>query len=241
MAQLCVIPARAGSKGLKDKNIRNFRGRPLLAHSVRHACEAGVFDEVAVSSDSEAYLAIAADAGASLLIRRPPALASDTAGSIDVLLHALQTAEVERGCTYNVVCLLQPTSPVREPQDIKTAIAMLDGDGLDCVVSVSPSKASPYFNLLERDPKTGRVSLSKTLPADVSRRQDAPEVFLLNGSIYVWTRAALTCRRTIYCDRTGLYPMPALRSVDIDTEEDWELAEMAHDLLTRPGAADPAA
>lgn len=228
---LCVVPLRSGSKGLPHKNIRPFLGRPLLAHSVGHAVQSGRFADIAVSSDSETYLAAGTEAGATLSIRRPDALASDTAGSMDVLFHAIAEAEVRTGRKYSVICLLQATSPLRLSSDVSGAIDLLLDGGYDTVVGVQPAKGSPYFTLVEED-ASGRVALSKPLPQGVTRRQDAPDVWQINGAVYAWNRNALFEQRSVLCRKTGLWRMPMLRSLDIDTEDDWKLAECAGRIMT---------
>ena len=240
-SRLCVIPVRAGSKGLPDKNIRPFLGHPLLAHSVIQARDSGCFarpcDGIAVSSDSADYLQKAADAGATALIERPAVLASDTAGSIDVLLHALEICETQARQRFDTVCLLQATSPLRQARDIVQAIGALETGGYDSVLSVSRAKASPYATLLEPvspDCEAGYV-LSKQPDRAVTRRQDLPAVFQINGAIYVWDRTALEQHRAALCPRTGIHQMSALRSIDIDDATDWAFAELAATLL----ATDP--
>lgn len=223
-AALCVIPVRSGSKGVPHKNIRPFLGRPLLAHSVGHARDAGRFADIAVSSDSDDYLAIGSAAGATLALKRPDELASDTAGSIDVLLHALAEAEARTGRRYGTVCLLQATSPLRQPEDVAGAVDLLEQGGFDCVVGVQAAKASPYFTLVEEG-AGGGVALSKPLPEGIVRRQDAPAVWQINGAVYAWRREALAEQRRVLCRSTGLWKMPMLRSLDIDTAEDWLIAE----------------
>lgn len=234
-----MVPARAGSKGLAHKNVRPFLGKPLIAHSLGQARDAGVFDVVAASSDSAEYLEIARAAGADRLVARPAELATDTAGSMEVLRHAVAEVEADRGRRFDTVCLLQATSPLRTGAQIAAAVAQLEAGSLDSVVSVAPSKDSPYFNLVEPGPDGERVSISKPLPAAVLRRQDAPPVYRLNGSIYVWRRGALDAQRGALCDRTGIYVMPPLYSVDIDTAEDWAFAELAARLIA-DGADVPA-
>lgn len=229
--RLCLIPARAGSKGVPHKNIRPFCGLPLLAHSVAHARESGCFDVIALSSDSDEYLKIAQEAGADMMIKRPDDLASDTAGSMDVILNALDLCETENGASFDTVCLLQVTSPLRAPHHIPEAIEKLEAGTKDSVLSVAAAKNSPYFNMLEHDAQSQTYHLSKPLPAEVTRRQDAPKVFQLNGSIYVWNRDALLKQKTALCQNTDIYEMSALHSVDIDTEEDWAFAELAATLL----------
>ncbi|AEI96309.1 acylneuraminate cytidylyltransferase family protein [Roseobacter litoralis] len=229
--RLCVIPVRAGSKGLPDKNIREFRGKPLVAHSVQQAIAANIFAEVAVSSDSDAYLEIARQAGATRCLKRPAELASDTAGSIEVVAHALVACEEAAQRRYGSITLLQATSPLREGRHIRESVAQLEEYGFDSVLSVTPAKNSPYFNMLEFDHHSATYVLSKPLDAGVLRRQDAPEVFQLNGSIYVWSRSAFLSQGKSICDRTGIYVMPPLNSVDIDTQDDWAFAELAAKLL----------
>jgi CMP-N-acetylneuraminic acid synthetase len=233
-ARLCVIPVRAGSKGLTHKNIRPFLGRPLLAHSVEQAkdsgCFDGPFDCIAVSSDSPDYLDKATAAGATDRVERPAALASDTAGSIEVLLHALEICEARVGRPFDTVCLLQATSPLRRAQDIADAIATLETDGFDSVLGVMRAKGSPYATLLEPTPD-GSHALSKQPDRAVTRRQDLPPVFQINGAVYVWQRAALMQHCAALCPHTGIHRMSALRSIDIDDAVDWAFAELAASLL----------
>lgn len=230
--RICIIPVRSGSKGVPHKNIRSFCGKPLLAHSVEQALASKCFAEVVVTSDSEEYLAIAKQAGATRLVQRPDELASDTAGSMDVLFHALADVEHETGQSFDTVVLLQATSPLRLPEHIEAAVNQLERSQNDVVLSVTEAKSSPYFNLLEYDVQRESYALSKTLDASVLRRQDAPGVLQLNGSIYVWARAPLMHQRVVICDIVGVYTMSSLYSVDIDTETDWAFAELAQQLIS---------
>lgn len=222
--KLCAIAARAGSKGLPGKNVKMFAGRPLLQHTVAQAVASGCFDAVAITSDSPLYLDIAREAGADLLIERPAELASDTISKPPVLRHALEVAEKHLGGTVEVLVDLQPTSPLRRPEDIPGAIdVLLRNEALADVVSVSAAKASPYFTLVE-DVGDGRISLSKPRPDKVTRRQDAPPVYELNGSIYVWRREAILQELPAINDRTGYWVMPKECSFDIDTSLDFDIA-----------------
>lgn len=231
--RLCIIPVRSGSKGLPDKNIREFRGKPLVAHSIQQAIATGIFSEIAVSSDSTAYLDIAHKAGATRCIQRPAELATDTAGSMEVIQHSLKACEAATRKEYSSITLLQATSPLRRSGDIQAAVAKLETQDLDSVLSVTPAKNSPYFNMLERDAGGETYVLSKPMDGGVNRRQDAPQVFQLNGSIYVWSRDALVTQNKALCARTDVYVMSSLSSVDIDTEDDWAFAELAADLLEK--------
>ena len=186
---------------------------------------------IALSSDSDEYLKIAEEAGADVMIKRPDELASDTAGSMDVILHALDVCETQVGAPFDTVCLLQVTSPLRAPHHIPEAIEKLETGAKDSVLSVAAAKNSPYFNMLEQDIQGQTYRLSKPLPAEVTRRQDAPSVFQLNVLIYVWNRDALLSQKTALCQNTDVYEMSALHSVVIDTQEDWAFAELAASLL----------
>lgn len=229
--RVCVIPIRSGSKGIPDKNIRSFHGRPLIAYSIEQALDSQAFDVVAVSSDSEKYLNIAQEAGADFLIQRPDVLASDTAETHDVLLHALSTVEQEYERKFHSLCLLQATSPLRRAIDITEACDMLDTNKWDNIVSVTKASESPYITLIEPCADTGGYEISKPLDRTISRRQESPPVYQINGSIYVWRREALLNKTTTVCTKTNIYEMSELRSIDIDTEVDWAFAELAFKML----------
>ena len=221
---ICAILARGGSKGLPGKNVRPFAGRPLIAWSIAQAHAAQRFGLVAVSTDCADIAAAARAAGADLIVQRPADLASDTATSIDALRHCLAAAEAHAGRIFDPICLLQPTSPLRTAQDICGALDLLAQGGAACVVSAMESKASPYFNLIETD-AAGQVGLSKPLPAQATRRQDAPRVYALNGAIYVWTRDGFNANPAVLQPTTRLFLMPEARSADIDTLLDFDMAE----------------
>lgn len=221
--KMCVIAARAGSKGLPDKNIKPFAGKPLLAHSIDQAKASGLFDIIAVSSDSQIYLEIGRDAGANLLIRRPSELATDFAGKPPVLRHALFEGEREFDGKIEVLVDLQPTSPLRAPSDIAGAVdRLLANPDLNNVVSVGPAKASPYYTLVE-GLEDGRIQLSKA-EAKFVRRQDLPDCYQLNGSIYAWRRRPIIDAMPALNDKTSFWLMDEACNVDIDTPLDFAIA-----------------
>lgn len=223
--RFCVICARGGSKGVKGKNLRLLAGRPLLAHSVGQALDSGLFDAVAVSSDSEAILEAGRAAGATHLVRRPDELANDTAPKVPAIRHAVMTVEREAGISFDTIADLDATAPLRSQDDIRGAVALLEGSGCANVVSAMPARRSPYFNLVELDPR-GRVRLSKPLERPIARRQDAPRCFDLNASVFVWSRAALFSPLDyVLGDDTLLFEMPEERSIDIDSETDFQFVE----------------
>jgi N-acylneuraminate cytidylyltransferase len=196
----------------------------LLSHSVAQAVESEQFDVVAVSSDSAEYLEIGRDAGATLCIERPTRLAADETAKPPVLAHAMEAAEAFAGRQAEMVVDLQPTSPLRRPEDIAGAITTLAArHDLLNVVSVTEAKASPYYTLVEETTE-GYARLSKPPPSAFGRRQDIPRSYALNGSIYVWRRQAVADLLPALTPRTGLWVMPDICAFDIDTALDFEIA-----------------
>ena len=222
--RLCTICARGGSKGVPGKNIRLLQGVPLIAHSIRHAKSSGLFHAVAISSDSDEILNISREYGADIMIKRPDELATDDSGKVPAIVHAVKNAEVQSGMRFSVTVDLAATSPVRLPEDIAAAVQLLESSHCSSVITGSVARCSPYFSLVEQN-SDGFVQLSKTLPNPVLRRQDSPACFDMNGSIYVWQRDRLLADPRVLYDDTRLYEMPRERSIDIDDEMDFMMAE----------------
>jgi CMP-N,N'-diacetyllegionaminic acid synthase len=233
VTRLCTICARGGSKGVPGKNTRELHGRPLVAHTILQARACGAFDTIAVSSDDEEVLRIGRELDVDVLVRRPEELASDVAGKPPAIAHAVHTAEAETGHRYDTLVDLDVTSPLRLPEDITAAVALLEASDAVNVISAAPARRSPYFNLVEVD-TDGFVQLSKPLPGGVGRRQDAPRTYDMNASIYVWRRDAFLAEPKVFYERTLLYEMPEERSVDVDSELDWLIVEH---LFARRGTA----
>jgi len=224
MKLVCTICARGGSKGVKNKNLRPLLGVPLIAHSITQARASKLFDAVVVSSDSEEILRAALEAGADHAVRRPDELATDTAPKLPVIRHCFQEAERLRGTRYDILVDLDATSPLRQPADITDAVRLLDDPAVSNVITAMHSRRSPYFNLVEVD-TSGRVGLSKPLPKGIERRQDAPRSYDMNASIYVWRRESLFASDSLFQPGTRLYVMPEDRSIDIDSELDFDFVE----------------
>ena len=223
MKTLWLIPARGGSKGIPDKNLKPFCGESLVSRAVKQAlhCKAEE-DTVFVSTDSLKIKEEAENAGIHVPFIRPGHLASDTAGTYPVILHVLEEFKY-LGKEFDRVILLQPTSPFRSTEDIKKAESLWNPD-IDMVVSVVASKANPYFNLFETD-SNGFLKLSKGT-GEYSRRQDAPQVWEYNGAVYVMTVKSLLERPMSKFQKILPSPMPSFRSIDLDTPEDWAIAEI---------------
>ena len=218
---IATICARGGSKGLPGKNTRLFAGKPLIVHSIEHALACPAIDAVVVSTDDAAIADIALSAGASVPNLRPAELASDTAAKLPVIEHLVRQLE-QGGQRIARIVDLQPTSPLRDAQDITQALGACPG--MPLTVSVREAQDNPYFNMLERG-VDGRLALCKG--QGTVRRQDSPAVYALNGSIYVWQRAALAQAAVdgLWSVALGVYVMPHWKSVDIDDLNDFEYAE----------------
>lgn len=228
--RLCTICARGGSKGVKNKNVRQLHGQPLIAYSIRQAKECGLFSAVAVDSDSDQILAVAAEWGADHLIKRPDALATDQAAKLPAIQHCVSEVERITGQTFDVIVDLDATSPLRIPDDIAGSVRLLEERGAGNVITGMPARRSPYFNLVELD-EDGVAVLSKKLAVPVVRRQDAPRCYDMNASVYVWRREVLFSGTTVFNRDTLLYEMPEERSIDIDSELDFAFVEF---LMNRP-------
>jgi N-acylneuraminate cytidylyltransferase/CMP-N,N'-diacetyllegionaminic acid synthase len=222
---ICTICARGGSKGVPNKNVRLLGGKPLIAHTVTQAKATGLFDAIAVSSDSEQILRIAGEWGADHLVKRPAALATDNAAKVPSMQHCVQEVEKRTGKTFDVVVDLDATAPLRLPEDIRGTVELLLSQPCSNVLSGNHARRSPYYNLLELDER-GYIVFSKPLPDSVMRRQDAPPCFDANASIYAWRRDSLFESPQVIREATLLYIMPEERSHDIDSELDFKIVEL---------------
>ncbi|HWI26945.1 MAG TPA: acylneuraminate cytidylyltransferase family protein [Stellaceae bacterium] len=232
-----MICARAGSKGVRSKNTRLIAGKPLIAHSLDQARASGLFDAIAVSSDSEQLLSIAHRHGATCLVQRPDALANDTAAKLPAMRHCLENVERQIGTAFDVVVDLDATSPLRLPEDIRAVVSLLEQQPGANVITGAPARRSPYFNLVERR-ADGTVGLSKPPASAIVRRQDAPECFDMNASIYAWWAADFRAGAGVFGLLTRLHVMPEERSLDIDSELDFRLVEFLLESRTAAAAAE---
>lgn len=210
---LALITARGGSKGLARKNVLPAGGRPLLAWTIAAAQKSSVIDHLVLSSDDAEIIKVARAWGCDVPFSRPAELATDTAGSIDVVVHALEALP-----GYEYLVLLQPTSPLRTEADIDAAFHLMQKQGANSCVSVCEAEQSPYwmYQLNEQN------HLSSLLPefSGITRRQDLPPVYVLNGAIYIASVDQLVRSRTFINEETVAFVMPREKSLDIDTMED---------------------
>lgn len=221
MGSIAIIPARSGSKGLKDKNIKELCGVPLLAYSIECALKSQLFDKVFVSTDSEEYALIAEKYGADASFLRSEEMASDTAGSWDVVREVIEHFERQNEY-YDKIMLLQPTSPLRTVEDINNSFQLMDEKGANAVLSVTEADHSPLWcNTLGEDLCMDCFMDEKYLGVP---RQQLPIFYRLNGAIYLLRRKELDIH-PMFRNRCYAYVMPKNRSIDIDSELDFMMAE----------------
>lgn len=219
---LCTICARAGSKGVKNKNIRDLHGKPLIAYTIEQARATEIFNHIVVSTDSDEIAEIAIEYGAEVFFKRSSEMASDTAGKLQVIRDAFIRSETHYDKKFDYLVDLDATSPLRMVEDITTCVDKLRNSDFNNIITAAPSRRSPYFNMVELD-IDDNVRLSKSLNNNVTRRQDSPQVFDMNASIYVWNRQAILNDESVISEKTGLYVMPEERSLDIDSELDFAI------------------
>lgn len=221
MKPLIVIPARGGSKGVPRKNIKVLGDKPLIQYTIDAA--KGVFDDefICVSTDDFEIKSVVEQLGLKVPFLRPNELASDRAGTYEVLLHAISYYE-SKGYFPDTLILLQPTSPFRTSAHIKEALKLYH-ESIDMVVSVKETKANPYYILFEED-RNGY--LKKTKEANFTRRQDCPKVWEYNGAIYIINVKALKEKTISQFTKVCKFEMDETSSHDIDTLLDWKIAEI---------------
>lgn len=215
---LAIIPARGGSKGIPRKNIRLLNGKPLVAYSIQHAVQSQAIERVVVSTDDDEIASAAAHYGAEVLIR-PAELATDDTPTLSVIQHVLRTLDLVR--VYQKIVILQPTSPLRTGSQVAEAISLLTSS-VDAVMSVCLAEHSPYkMYCIENERLVPFVEgAAQGIP-----RQRLPAVYRENGAIYVSWRYVIE-HGSIIGNLTRPFIMDWQSSLDIDTEIDWQIAEL---------------
>lgn len=216
MRTLGLIPARGGSKGVPRKNVRPLAGKPLIAWTIEAALASGVIDRVVVSTDDEEIASVGAAWGAEIPFMRPPRLAGDETPSIDVVRHALELLP-----DFDTLVLLQPTSPLRTAEDVAAAVRLYGASQQRNCIAMTEAADSPYWSYF-----LDQGALRPVIRLDVPlRRQDLPSVVTVNGAIYVANVRRLVEQGSFLQANMVPYLMPRERSVDIDTEFDFQLCE----------------
>lgn len=215
---LALIPARGGSKGLPRKNVLELSGKPMIAWSIEAAKGSRYIDNVVVSTDDDEIAAVSRKHGAEVPFMRPDSLAQDGSTTIDVAVHAVKQLP-----DYDVLVILQPTSPLRISEDIdQTLERMIDANTTSAVSVTEPAKSPFWSYTVEND---GRLATLIDEELASKRRQDLPDAYVLNGAVYATcVREMIDCHCLVTAD-TVAHIMPPNRSLDIDTEFDFKLVE----------------
>jgi CMP-N,N'-diacetyllegionaminic acid synthase len=220
---LGIITARGGSKGIPGKNIKNLLGKPLIAWTIERALECEYLEKIIVSTDDDEIAEISKKYGAEVPFKRPNELAEDTTPTWPVLQHALKFMEDNLSQSFRGIVLLQPTSPLREKEDIDGCIETFLKNDCEAVISVCESLDNPYFNMMEAN-ADGFLDKCKKANPIPTRRQDAPPVFISNGAVYVFDREAIWKEKQADVKKILPFLMPREKSLDIDDKLDWEKA-----------------
>lgn len=218
---LAVIPARGGSKRVSRKNVREVGGKPLIAHTIEHAAESERITKSVVSTDDEEIKATAREYGGSVPFDRPESLATDTAKTAPVVTHAIDWHE-SRDETFDVVCLLQATSPLRRPEDIDDALAVLEESDARSVISTTEYRDPPHWAVTTDNDGYLTKYFEQDRDDRATRSQDLPTLRHANGAVFAATMSSWRETPEFFTNQTVEYRMPPQRSIDID--EPWELS-----------------
>lgn len=218
---IAIIPARSGSKGIKDKNIKELNGKPMIAYTIEAAKKSGICDDIIVSTDSQKYAEISIEYGAVIPFLRPENLSTDTATTNDVIEYTINKLK-EAGKEYDYFILLQPTSPLRLSEDILGASSLLFEKKANSIVSVCEAEYSPlYMNILDES-----LSMDGFLPQNTkTRRQELSKHYRLNGAIYICKVDFFLEYKDFYREKSYAYIMDKKRSIDIDDEFDFFIVD----------------
>lgn len=221
---LTVVPARGGSKRIPRKNVRDFGGHPLIAHTLQEALKCEFIDRVHVSTEDDEIAGIARDYGARVPRRRPEHLATDDAGVIDVVLDLLEYLE-QRGRTYETLIILLASSPLKTAEDIRRTYAAFQSEDVDYARAVTSFFYPPWQAMVEEDgylrPYFQDVEAER-------KSQQVPEPLVDSGCVYVCDVEVFRREQTLYGDRLVGYRMPPERAIDIDEPFQFKLAELLY-------------
>lgn len=222
---LAIIPARSGSTGISHKNIKEFVNKPLLAHTIIHAKESKLFNDIIVSTDSEEYAKIAREYGASVPFLRPSHLAGANVPTSQVTISLLHTLNTQ-GMHYDYFAVLQATSPLRTTEDLRLSYQLLLDKKADAIISVTTTSHPIEWGNILPDDLSMRDFISK-LVRD-KPRQSFPSQYVIHGTIFWANTQQYLTNQDVYAMNSYAYIMPPERSIDIDTPLDWTLAELLY-------------
>jgi len=221
---IAIIPARGGSKGLPNKNIKLLNGKPLIAYTIEAALTTKYISRVIVTTDCNNIAVIAKEYGAEVPFIRPQSLSGDDSSAIDVYLHTISYLIDNDKINVEKFIVLLPTAPLREYTDITNAIELFEREKATTLISVHEATTPPswYF---KQDVRNRMINAELATNSVMSNRQNNEKYIIPNGAIYILDYKLLKEKRTYYCDNTIAYIMPIEKSVDIDTNFDFMLAE----------------
>tara|TARA_B100000787_G_C16193933_1_gene299371 strand:+ start:1477 stop:2181 length:705 start_codon:yes stop_codon:yes gene_type:complete len=219
---LCTICARKGSKGLKNKNLLKLLGKPLIYHTVDQAKKIKSITKIVISSNSNKILEISKKK-TDYQIKRPENISNDYSSKVDAIKHALIMSEKKFKVIFDIIIDLDVTSPLRSTSDINKALDFFFKKNSGNLVSGYEARRNPYFNQVMV--KKGYVGLVCKSKKKIVRRQDAPKIYDLNASIYIWKRKSLLFSKKLINKRTIFFKMPYVRSIDIDDKLDFIMVE----------------
>jgi len=221
---LGLIPARAGSKGVPDKNIKKLCGKPLLHYTIVEAYKSSHLSEIMVSTESEKIAKIAKQAEAHVPFMRPENLAEDNSKTLDVVIHVVEQYE-ENGTHFDAVCLLQPTNPLRKADLIDRCVKEFEHQQADSLITVRsvPHEFNPHWIFEEN--KQGFLSLATGEKEIIPRRQELPEAYYRDGSVYITKTEELLNKRSLYGEKIAYLNTDGVPHINIDTMADWKKAE----------------
>jgi CMP-N,N'-diacetyllegionaminic acid synthase len=224
MRILGLIPARGGSKSIPRKNIKLLEGKELIHYTIETGLSCSLIHELIVSTDDEDIAKVSRNKGAKVPFLRPTHLATDKSPSIDTVIHALQYFE-DIGQPFDAVCLLQPTTPFRDNDDLKNAIEKFIKQDADSLISVRevPHTYNPHWIFEEKE--DGFLKISTGESNIISRRQDLPKSYYRDGAIYITKAAVILEQKSLYGNTIIHYEMKASSAINIDTLADWKMAE----------------
>ncbi len=217
---LCTICARKGSKGLKNKNLLKIKNKHLIFYSIDQAKKVKEIDDIVISTDLDIPQNELRKRNIKVFFKRKASLSTPKVGKVPVIRDALIKAENFYGKKYDVIIDLDVTSPLRDTEDIIKSLKKFLRTNSNNLLSVCKSRRNPYFNMIEL--KKNIPTLSKKIKKNILRRQDAPVVYDMNASIYIWKKKYLMKTNKLFSNKTTFYEMPFNRSIDIDSLHDLE-------------------
>ena len=226
MKRLAIITARGGSKRIPYKNIREFCGKPIITYSIEAALNAGVFDEVMVSTDDEKIAAIAKEAGAKVPFLRSAETSNDFATTADVILEVLENYE-KIGQTFDSACCIYPTAPFITSEKLKNAVELLENKAYDSVMPVAEFSFPPLRGMIMEEDKVSY----KWEEYSMARSQDLQKIYHDVGQFYVFNVEKFKESKKLVTKNTGAITIDEMEMQDIDNEVDWKLAELKYQLL----------